>query len=551
MGRHASAPSRRRWILLSLTVVGIIAVAGLVAAALWPNAVPSLSGSSATESSSRAPSSSAGPTVAANCANLTVWAGAASDNAAQALDAALKPAGCPVTPASSANDAGLTIGVSNDMGSGAVAITSVVLGMPTEMAKALGWDSKPADTATLRALLTSRTPFANRGHPEWGGLRIVSPDPAADIVGITGYGSLVSLANGGPLTATPNFGAPDAATTAVIKVEQAYSSTDAADVAKAMSATSLADFVKIASMVVTTERDVLAHNASGGLALTPVDIAGGAALVPVSATGPDAALRTLASPDGISALREAGWRGPDGTPPLLAGGLGALQPVQRSPQEALALLAGARKMWAGMHQRTSVVALIDISGSMLKPLPGQQGAKIDIVRDAAQRAFAIASPKARSALWFFHTDADGQPVIDDSISLDLNGAVVQDGRTHADLMQAALQAVWPSYDTPLYEAIRDAYAYALKNYDPAMKNEVIVLSDGAEDSTSKVTHKVLMDYLAKAYDPKRPVSIICILTNPGANLGELQTIARATKGEAYPVTRVDQVPAVLTKALFS
>lgn len=534
----------------ALIATGIIAVGGLVGAALWPQVLPDFTSSSQAAGQTKGPSSSASGSPSSTCGDVTVWTGSATDRAAEPLNAALTAAGCKASTAASADDAGLSIGVTEGGGT-PVAMTPVVLAMPTEMASALGWDGKPADTATLRALLTSRNPWADRGHADWGAMRIVSPDPQTDIVGITGYGSLVGIANGGPLTGVPNFGAPGAADTAVIKVEQAYTSTDPAVVEKAMAATSLADFVKITSMVVTTERAVLAHNDAGGLKLTPVDLADGAALVPVSATGPEDAVEVLGSPKGVTALREAGWRAMDGSEPLLEGGLGALQAVQRTPQESLALLAGARKLWAGMHQRTSSLALIDISGSMLEPFPGQRATKIDIAREMAQRAFSVASPKARSALWFFHTDADGRPVIDESISLGYNGAVVRGGRTHAEIMQAALQAAQPSYDTPLYEAIRDAYAYALKSYDPSMKNQVIVLSDGAEDSTSAVTHKVLMDYLATAYDPKRPVTIVCILTDPGANLSELQAIARATKGDAYPVTRLDQVPNVLTKALFS
>ena len=451
--------------------------------------------------------------------------------------------------ASNVQEADVTLAVSEGP-ERPVALTPLVLAMPTKLAKLLDWDQKAPTTASLQALLTDPDGWRGYGHSEWGRVRIVSPDPATDAVGIAGYTGLATLAIGGPLTEAPNFGNPSAADLAVIKLEHAYAGLSADAVQKAMSATTVRGFTALGSMVVTTEREVLLHNESGALPLTAVYLPGDQGLVPVTATGPAEVVEGLTSKAGVAALRAAGWRTLTGERSDLGGSPVTITPATRSAADTAAAFASGRQLWSGTHTRTSTLALVDLSGSMQERFPGDPRSKLDVVRTMASRAFQVASPNARTGLWFFHTDGASKPLIEQARGLAFNrsdaGSV-----THAQAVSRAIDRAWPSGDTPLYEAIRDAYAYATANYSRTMSNQLLVLSDGAEDSTSTVTLDDLLAYLEQAYDPERPVAIRCLLTDPGANLEELQAVAATTKGIAVPVSSVDEIPAAMTTTLFN
>lgn len=164
--------------------------------------------------------------------------------------------------AASPEQAKIVIGPATAPTTEAVATSQVVLGMPRELARAIGWP-KALTPATTQNLLNRDVTWKSLGHPEWGTFRITSADPTKSLVGAVGFGALTTLANGGKfLTKAPNYANPTKADYAVVhweqRIETVTDTQDAADAA--MDVDTVAKFVKSTSAVVTTERAVIAHN---------------------------------------------------------------------------------------------------------------------------------------------------------------------------------------------------------------------------------------------------------------------------------------------------
>lgn len=462
--------------------------------------------------------------------------------------------------ATSPDAAKIVVGPASAPTTEAVATSQVVLGMPREMARAIGWP-KALTPATTQNLLNRDVTWKSLGHPEWGSFRITSADPTKSLVGAVGFGALTTLANGGKfLTKAPNYANPTKADYAVVHTEQRIETvTDTQDAADAvMNVDTVAKFVKSTSAVVTTERAVIAHNqAFPGNPFVAVPLLDGAASVPIVVTPAESAgadgkafAQFLTSPAGAAALRDAGYRSLMGQEPSV--GAAGIAPTSTGPfpftQE---MVDGIHSAWSLMHARNSTLAVIDLSGSMRYPFGDSKVSKINLVRQLAARAFDLASPRANSSVWFFHTIA-GKPVIVDDLPLQRNDIAIGGGKVHSDAIKAQIATAQPGGGTPLFRAVQDAFGEANRKYQDGYLNQVLIISDGNnEDSGSNVTLAKLSAYIKANYDKDKPVVVNFFLIDPGVNLGPLKKVAGLTGGIATHVTKMSQVPDAFAQALFS
>ncbi len=353
-----------------------------------------------------------------------------------------------------------------------VATSPLVVGLPQPMAAKLGWPGKPLDTAAWRGLVTGKTTWSGLGHPEWGTFNVAMPDPAQSATGAAAFGALVSLANGGLVTAPPDYAQPSEADLSVIKVEHTVGTLARDEVSVLPDrAMPIDEAARRGTAYVTTEKAIADHNADNPktpLVATPV-AAGMAAvdlrLVRLGEEETDSAraetasrfAEFLSSAEGIVAIRAAGLRGPDGSAPTdrpsgIRYAAAPLKPIIMTGEQ----MGQAVGMWGVMHARISSFALIDASGSMNERLGSSDRSKLDVVRGVVGTAYQVASPKARSGVWFFHTQPDLTALVTRATPLERNNAV-RGGVLHMQRVTTALNKVRAGGGTPLYQAVQEAY----------------------------------------------------------------------------------------------
>jgi len=567
-GAHA-APSGGRNRAIAWLAALALGGGGMMWWSPWASDSAAGEGSSPSNSTSKGSSVQTPTADARGCPTpLTFWTGTERDPFAADLDSAfVKSLGktCPAATgdkvwASDPASAAITLTVPDAPVTESVASTPVVLALPKEMATELGWP-QPLMPEVVQDLFNGDKTWKSLGHPEWGAFRIASPDPQKTLVGAVGFGTLTALANGGnPLTEAPDYYAPTKADFAVIHSEQKITTlTDTvAEANNLLDAVSTDDFARTVSAVLTTERDVIVHNAGNPqVEFVSIPLGAGAATVPLVVAASDASGENAKAfadyartPGGQITLQAAGWRSPKGAPPTIGTdslGVTALEPAVFDE----ATIGAVRGAWTAMHTHGSTMALIDLSGSMNLPFPGSKLSRLDLVRTLANKAYDVASPKAASTVWFFHTSG-GRDIVDDGLTLEINDTPVGGGQIHSDKIRRAVRDARAGGGTPLYLAVRKAYQHASKNYREGYLNQLIVLSDGNnEAAANSMTLKQLSDYVKKTYNPKKPVSISHLIIDPEGRIGPLKEVADLTMGVTVRVRSMKDVPEAFAQALFA
>ena len=263
--------------------------------------------------------------------------------------------------------------------------------------------------------------------------------------------------------------------------------------------------------------------------------------------------RVLAGPDGTRRLYDAGFRAPDGTPgavlrtedgvsPRAAGG------TPPDPRE----VARAQAAFEAVTLGTRMLAVIDVSGSMVLPMPGEPPrTRIELAVGAATNGVALYPDDAEVGLWVFSTGLTATTDHRELVPVGPLG-LQPDGVRGRERMAAALGGITlaPDGDTALYDTTLAAVRSVRAGWQPGRVNSVVLFTDGRNDDGRGIGLEQLLATLqAEAGD--RPVPVISLALGDGADFGALREIARVTHGATYEVRDVRQIREVLADALSS
>lgn len=202
--------------------------------------------------------------------------------------------------------------------------------------------------------------------------------------------------------------------------------------------------------------------------------------------------------------------------------------------------------WTALTRITNALMVLDVSGSMGAEVPGLGKTKLDLTKDAAQKAIDVFQGAGNAGLWSFSSNKSGSKSYIQNVAL---GPLDDDldGQTREDRIKAAIDDLRAGGNTGMYETILAAYKAVQAKYVADATNMVVLLTDGANDDQEKnLNLQGLLDALGKG-DPKRPVSVVTIALGQDANDRILQQISAATDGPtpyvskgAYDITDVMQ-----------
>ena len=252
------------------------------------------------------------------------------------------------------------------------------------------------------------------------------------------------------------------------------------------------------------------------------------------------------SDDGIREVRNAGFRPGDGDRQGEGVGLGR---VRYLPEPAGKDIDDYRFTWQVMSVPSSVLAVIDVSGSM--DYAAGSGRRIDVATGAARVALDLFPGHARVGLWAFSIDQGGPGqdwrVLEPLRRLD----TFVDGVPQRDRLRswASRMGTLTNGGTGLYDTALASYRRALKAYDPDYANSVILMTDGANDDPGSISGTQALRRLRALRDPDRPVRIVGIAISDDADLAALRRIAEATGGRAHRADRPEDILRVFTQEI--
>ncbi|MCM3925786.1 VWA domain-containing protein, partial [Frankia sp. AiPs1] len=267
---------------------------------------------------------------------------------------------------------------------------------------------------------------------------------------------------------------------------------------------------------------------------TPAELAGG--------DDPGGLSATLTATDGVRT-----------TPPRLA-----------STDASNSVLGTARRFFRHSRERGATLAVLDTSGSMALPLTDDPGrTRLQAATDAALAGLRLFAPDSEVGFWQSSAELPGgHRELAPLARLDSAGHA----GTQRDDLAAAVAALQPAGSTDLYSTAVAAVRELTAKFAPDRLNRVVLFTDGDDDTGGDdgtggayhpdgeqtqlqrhaATHREptldqTVSALRAAADPHRPVQLIVIACDPGANLASLQRLAGATGGHAYLAPDADDL----------
>jgi hypothetical protein len=424
-----------------------------------------------------------------------------------------------------------------------VASSPVVLAMPESVASALGWPDKKFSWNDLFPRLTSDIR-----------LRTGVVEPSRDAAGLSSLQALLAAGNGNGGAAGKQATIGAMRTLAIGRatlrnelIARFPRSADVATVAKSLSVAPL------------TEQAVIAYNSrQPAVPLAALYVEPAPAPLdypfavmpgtPVDKTTAAGAVLGLLSGDAYrNRLAAVGLRGEDGgagaglAAPRGAPALSAPATAAPDPARIDTVLA----TWSAITSPGRLLAVIDVSGSMLQPVSTAAGAtREQVTVEAARRGLALFDDTWAAGLWIFSTQLDGAT---DYRQL---APIAPLGEQRQRLI-GALGEIQPKRDgsTGLYDTTLAAYRAVQEGWDPSRVNSVVIMTDGKNDDDAGLSLEQLLEELRKAADPARPIEVIAIGIGTDVNETELKRITSTTGGGAFLASDPAKIADIFLKAI--
>lgn len=452
-------------------------------------------------------------------------------------------------------------------------LTPLVIAMPEPMAEALGYPETPIGWSDILELSTSDTGWAEYGHPEWGEFRLGKTNPNFSTSGLSALIAQTYAATG----KTAGLSAEDLANPQVAQygsdIESSvvhYGDITMTFLNNWFRADRRGTALTYASAVAVEEKSVIDYNngnpdgvLSQGeepreprtplVAIYPTEgtlysdnplyVLDADWVTPEQAQAAEAFSAYVQEPENQERVLDYGFRpgNPEvavAEPITLANGVDPDQPATLLEVPSGQVMVDLLESWAQQRKGARVLMVLDVSGSMGEPADPDDPngpTKLDLAKEAVVEGLDDFKADDLVGLRIFTTDDGGTPVVDDLAPIAPIGA-------NREALINRVDSLVPRAGTPLYQVTQESYDQMLSEYDPALINAVIVLTDGQNDDGTPADdaaqfEELLADVTTNSNgETAKPVRIFTVAYGSGADPAELRQIAEASNATAYRAT---------------
>jgi Ca-activated chloride channel family protein len=190
--------------------------------------------------------------------------------------------------------------------------------------------------------------------------------------------------------------------------------------------------------------------------------------------------------------------------------------------------------WTALTRRSNVLMVFDVSGSMLREIPGTGETRLQRATLAATETLRLFTDDDKVGFWEFSADLDGELDYRSLVPIGRLGDVLADNRDRRSHILDAVAGLQPVADTGLYNTIQAAYDTVLGSYDPDAVNMVVVITDGEDDTGGRpgITLEELLEHLRSA-PADQQVQVVTVAFGEEPNFEVMRQISSLTGGAAY------------------
>jgi hypothetical protein len=259
----------------------------------------------------------------------------------------------------------------------------------------------------------------------------------------------------------------------------------------------------------------------------------------------------LRAPASQAYLHDAGFRDPSGAP---VPGVGAAEGVVAAKIRQLDKLSPAQgvdtlRLWESVTDDVNSLLVIDVSGSM-NEAGGAGKSKIQLASAAASAAIGFYPDTSNLGMWVFSTKQTATTNWRQLVPIgEIDRPVGNQSRRTALVGAANGLPALVQGDTALYDTTLAAVDSVRRNYDPSKVNTVVLMTDGQNVDPGGLTLDQLLAKLQTPQAKELPIPVFTIGLGPGADLGALGKISKATGGKTYAVKDPTNLRSVFLDAI--
>jgi Ca-activated chloride channel family protein len=469
-----------------------------------------------------------------------------------------------------------------------IMVTPLTIAMPKPMADALGYPAKPIGWTDILNLAKNQQGWGAFGHPEWGAFKLGKTNPNFSTSGLNALIAQTYAATG----KTSGLSAEDLDNPAVIDFGTAvestvvhYGDTTLTFLNNLYRADQRGQALTYVSAVAVEEKSVIDYNQGNPDGVLSPGEQPRPPKVPLVAIYPkegtlfsdspyfilDAPWVTQQQKDAAKVFEEF-VKEPDnqkqvlsyhfrpgnpavaiGDPIVPANGVDPNQPQTLLDVPQPAVLTKLLDEWSVQRKKARVAVVLDVSGSMgdlATPNNPGFGTKLDLAKEAIANAIGVFSADDIVEFDIFSTglgDAKDQKVLQ----------LVPPSRVGdiTEQLPSKVDSLTPQNGTPLYEVTENAYTNAVKTFDPARINAVVLLTDGKnddgtpDDDAQQYQHLLATLRSGNEGQLSHPVRVFPIAYGTDADVDALKGIADASNSAEYDAKDPTTINQVLTAVI--
>jgi Ca-activated chloride channel family protein len=442
-----------------------------------------------------------------------------------------------------------------------IARSPLVIAMPDQMAKALGWPAKDISWLEIFSLAQDPQGWASRGHPEWGLFKLGKTNPLISTSGLHALIATYKMSGGASIDDTNVRAFMKSVELSVVH----YGRTVSAFLTNLADADDRGEGLSYVSAIAMEEKQVWEYNdgnpefRANGKRLAPN--------IPLAAVYPREGTLVADHPYGVldapwvgdeqrraaarfldhlrsdavqQEFKAAAFRGARGeTGPVIANSPW-LNPFKPAIQLALpdpAKLLQIQSSWKDYRKSARVLFVVDVSGSMGDRLGSAPASKLDLAKQALSSALDQFGPDDQVGLW---------ALAGTEIRQLLGVAPLRDQTAQ---LRAEIDRLKPGgTGRSLYATVANAVASMRQRIDRDRINAVIVLTDGRNDDPANSTLNGLVRTLRAQTEDER-VRVFTIAYGAGADQESLDKIALASRGTGYDAVDASVIGRVILDAV--
>jgi extracellular solute-binding protein len=254
------------------------------------------------------------------------------------------------------------------------------------------------------------------------------------------------------------------------------------------------------------------------------------------ATAVQRVIKQLRSPEAVQMVRKAGFRGPDGGPPV-GTGIDPDYPTKLE-QPTAAQVDDMTGRIDVLSKPSRILAVLDVSLSMKAKL--DDGITRTTLSGAAARMGANLLPDSASVgAWLFAADMGGGKDYRVLSPVARLGSREKDGQTHRSKLINLTnnpEQYLHGGGTGLYDTTVASFKYMHRSFDPKAVNAIILMGDGGNDDAGSASLAKVLSTIKSLNKGKEKVAIYAAALGPDADFRSMKKIADASGGHAYRIS---------------